>query len=127
MPFHAFFSIAIMSSSTLLAGPYFRALHRPYSVDLLGDQHLGGGIAWALSEVPILLVVAAIFVQWVRADHRESRRLDRTADRAEARGVRRAAGEATPDEPDELTRYNAYLAALADHESTSRRGGPERR
>jgi cytochrome c oxidase assembly factor CtaG/putative copper export protein len=127
MPFHAFFSIAIMSSATLLDGTYYAALHRPYSVDLLADQQLGGGIGWALSEVPILLVVAAIFVQWVRADHRESRRLDRTADRAQERVLRGDAGEATADEPDELTRYNAYLAALADHESTSRRDGPHRR
>jgi hypothetical protein len=66
-------------------------------------------------------------VGWVRADHRESRRLDRTADRAQERVLRGDAGEATADEPDELTRYNAYLAALADHESTSRRDGPHRR
>ena len=53
MPFHAFFSIAIMGGDTVLARGYFRALDRPYSTDLLGDQHLGGGIGWALGELPV--------------------------------------------------------------------------
>jgi cytochrome c oxidase assembly factor CtaG/putative copper export protein len=113
MPFHAFFSIAIMSTSTVLDAAYFRTLDRPYSVDLLADQHLGGGIGWALSEVPVLLVAAAIFVQWARADHREATRLDRTADRAEARIAGRGASRDAAPETDEFSRYNAYLAALA--------------
>jgi cytochrome c oxidase assembly factor CtaG len=122
MPFHAFFSVAIMSTSTLLDAPYFRALDRPYSSDLLADQHLGGGIGWALSELPVLLVAAAIFVQWARADHREATRLDRTADRAEARVARReGATDATTPDTDEFSRYNAYLAALSKQRSADRR------
>lgn len=126
MPFHAFFSIALMSSNTVLDATYYRTLRRPYASDLLTDQHLGGGIGWALSELPILLVVAAIFVQWARADHREASRLDRSADRAAAR-----AGSAEGDQGDQggqrtgqrtvqrtgevdaLTAYNAYLDRLA--------------
>jgi cytochrome c oxidase assembly factor CtaG len=122
MPFHAFFSIAIMSTSTVLDAAYFRALDRPYSVDLLADQHLGGGIGWALSEVPVLLVAAAIFVQWARADHREATRLDRTADRAEARIAGRAVPTEVEPETDEFSRYNAYLAALAQSNSQSGKG-----
>jgi cytochrome c oxidase assembly factor CtaG len=120
MPFHAFFSIAIMSTSTVLDAAYFRTLDRPYSVDLLADQHLGGGIGWALSEVPVLLVAAAIFVQWARADHREAIRLDRTADRAEARLARSESSTDAGAESDEFTRYNAYLSALAHRQSGDR-------
>ena len=107
--FHAFFAIALMNSDQVLAHDYYAALHRPYSTDLLADQQLGGGITWALGELPILLVLAAIFVQWLRADRREAQRTDRRADRAEAQ---RRAGIATPD--DELSLYNARLARLSE-------------
>lgn len=120
MPFHAFFSIAIMSSSTVLNETYFRTLDRPYSTDLLADQHLGGGIGWSLSELPVLLVAAAIFVQWARADHREATRLDRTADRAEARVARRQGSTDATSDADEFSRYNAYLASLSQRPSGQR-------
>jgi cytochrome c oxidase assembly factor CtaG/putative copper export protein len=114
MPFHAFFSVAIMSSDSVLARGYFTALHRPYSTDLLGDQHLGGGIGWALGELPVLLVLGAVFVQWTRTDARDAARFDRDADRASRRAV---TDEAPVD--DELSRYNAYLASLAQREARS--------
>jgi cytochrome c oxidase assembly factor CtaG/putative copper export protein len=115
MTFHAFFSIAIMGGDSVLARSYFQALDRPYSTDLLGDQHLGGGIGWALGELPALLVLGAIFVQWTRTDAHEARRFDRDADRAS----RRAATDGAPVD-DELSRYNAYLASLADRDRRPR-------
>ena len=111
MPFHAFFSVAIMGGDTVLARSYFQSLDRPYSTDLLGDQHLGGGIGWALGELPVLLVLGAVFIQWTRTDAREAARFDRDADRA----GRRAASGNTPVD-DELSRYNAYLASLAERD-----------
>jgi cytochrome c oxidase assembly factor CtaG len=111
MPFHAFFSVAIMGGDTVLARSYFQALDRPYSTDLLGDQHLGGGIGWALGELPVLLVLGAVFVQWTRTDARDAARFDRDADRAS----RRAAAGNTPVD-DELSRYNTYLASLAERD-----------
>ncbi len=100
IPFHAFFAIAVMSSEQLIAGDYFRALDRPFATDLLADQYLGGGIAWAMGEVPLVLVLAAIFVQWIRTDTREARRYDRNAVR---------------DDDAALEAYNAHLADLAEH------------
>jgi cytochrome c oxidase assembly factor CtaG/putative copper export protein len=111
MPFHAFFSVAIMGGDTVLARGYFQSLDRPYSTDLLGDQHLGGGIGWALGELPVLLVLGAVFVQWTRTDARDAARFDRDADRAS----RRAVSGNTPVD-DELSRYNAYLASLAERD-----------
>jgi putative copper resistance protein D len=100
IPFHAFFSIALMSASQVIAEPYWRALDRPYDTDLLADQYLGGGISWAMGEVPLVLVLGALFVQWFRSDTRDARRSDRAADR---------------DADAELTAYNAYLQDLADN------------
>lgn len=103
MSIHAFFSVALMSSTTLLDGGFFAALHRPWFTDLLADQRLGGAIGWAMGEIPILLALIATFIQWVRDDAREAKRLDRAADRADAMGIE-----------DELTAYNRYLAGLGN-------------
>jgi putative copper resistance protein D len=100
IPFHAFFSISVMSSNSVIAESYWRAIDRPYATDLLHDQYVGGSISWAMGEIPLLLVMGAIFVQWIRSDSREARRLDRAADR---------------DEDAELAAYNARLRDLAEH------------
>jgi putative copper resistance protein D len=101
MSIHAFFSIALLSTSTLLDGGFFASLHRTWNLDLLADQHLGGSIGWAMGEIPILLALVATFIQWVRDDSREAKRIDRAAERADAMG-----------EDDELAAYNKFLAQL---------------
>ena len=102
MSIHAFFSIALLSTSSLLDGGYFASLHRTWTTNLLADQHLGGSVGWAMGEIPILIALAATFIQWVRDDSREANRIDRAADRADAMG-----------ENDELAEYNRRLASLA--------------
>jgi len=127
MPLHAFFNIAILSTTALLAGSYFRSLQRPYFTDLLADQHLGAGIGWAMGELPMLMVVVAIGVQWMRSDEREAARFDRQADRAEAAASAVApTGSVQPE--DELSAYNRRLAALARRDARERgpAGGPGR-
>ena len=101
MSIHAFFSISIMSASTLIDSGYFAQLQRPWATDLLADQKLGGSIGWAMGEIPILLALLATFIQWVREDKKEANRIDRAADRAAAMG-----------EDDELAQYNKYLSEL---------------
>ena len=101
MSIHAFFSISLMSASTLLDNGYFALLERPWATDLLADQRLGGAIGWAMGEIPILLALLATFLQWVRQDKKEASRIDRAADRAAAMG-----------EKDDLAIYNQYLAEL---------------
>ncbi len=101
MSIHAFFSISVMSASTLLDNGYFALLERPWATDLLADQKLGGSIGWAMGEIPILLALLAVFLQWVKHDKNEASRIDRAADRAAAMG-----------EDDELAQYNQYLAQL---------------
>ncbi|WP_181767489.1 cytochrome c oxidase assembly protein [Streptomyces albidus (ex Kaewkla and Franco 2022)] len=96
MPFHAFFGIALMMGTEPMISTY---AHPPSSlkVSALSDQVAAGGIAWAFSEIPSVLVLIALVFQWHRSEERQARRLDRAADR---------------DGDKELAAYNAYLASL---------------
>lgn len=80
MPFHAFFGVIVMTSTTLIAGNFYAYMRAPWHDDLLADQHLGGGIAWAAGEIPLLIVVIALCLQWARQDDREAKRKDRHLD-----------------------------------------------
>lgn len=102
MSIHAFFSIALMAATTQLDGGYFATLNRPWLTDLLSDQHTAGSIGWAMGEIPILVALVATFIQWVRDDEREGKRINRAAARSDAMGTK-----------DELSQYNEYLASLA--------------
>jgi cytochrome c oxidase assembly factor CtaG len=80
MPFHAFFGVAIISSSTLLAETYYRYLDLPWA-DLWHAQGAGGSVAWAGGEVPLVFAMIVLGVQWARQDEVEARRRDRHIDR----------------------------------------------
>jgi putative copper resistance protein D len=101
MSIHAFFSVSLMSSSVLVDGGYFATLDRPWWPDLLADQRTGAAFGWAFGEVPILLALAATFVQWIRSDAHEAARIERNSERARKAGI-----------PDEVDRYNEYLKSL---------------
>jgi len=105
MSIHAFFSVALMSTSTLIDGGYFASLKSPWLTDLLADQRLGGSIGWAMGEIPMLLALVATFISWVRDDSRETKRIDKNVERAAAMG-----------QPDELADYNKYLQDLAERD-----------
>ncbi|MCC3650038.1 cytochrome c oxidase assembly protein [Streptomyces sp. S07_1.15] len=96
MPFHAFFGIALMMATAPMVGTY---ADPPVSLglDALADQQAAGGIAWAFSEIPSVIVLVALLYQWHGSEERQARRSDRAADR---------------DGDQELTAYNAYLASL---------------
>jgi len=105
MSIHAFFSVALMSSTTLIDKGYFASMKTPWLVDLLADQKIGGSIGWAMGEIPILLALVATFISWVKDDSREVKRIDRNRARAAAMG-----------RPDELADYNNYLQQLAQRD-----------
>lgn len=107
MSIHAFFSIALMSSTTLLDGGYYSSIGNPLGLNLLENQQAAGAIGWAMGEIPILIALAAVFIQWMRDDRKETIRIDRKAARADAMG-----------EADDLAQYNQFLAELARNEST---------
>ncbi|HEY3995239.1 MAG TPA: cytochrome c oxidase assembly protein [Mycobacterium sp.] len=109
LPLHAFFGVILMGTRKVLGADYYRSLGLSWHTDLLGDQRLGGGIAWAAGELPLVIVMLALLVQWARSDKRTARRLDRAADR---------------DDDADLTAYNAMLAELARGETPKRSGQP---
>ena len=84
MPFHAFLGVAVMGSSTLLAGDYYASLGRTWGPSLERDQEIAGGLLWASGDLVALVVLGALFVQWARASEREAQREDRRLDRLEA-------------------------------------------
>ncbi|MDH6623128.1 putative membrane protein [Streptomyces sp. LBL] len=96
MPFHAFFGIALMMASTPMVET-FKNPPASLGIDALSDQNAAGGIAWAFSEIPSVLVLIALLFQWYRSEQRQAKRTDRAADR---------------DGDKELEAYNAYLASL---------------
>jgi cytochrome c oxidase assembly factor CtaG/putative copper export protein len=102
LPLHAFFGVVLMGTRKVIGADYYRSLGLSWHTDLLGDQRLGGGIAWAAGELPLVIVMLALLVQWARSDKRTARRLDRAAER---------------DDDAELTAYNAMLAELARRET----------
>jgi putative copper resistance protein D len=109
LPLHAFFGVVLMGTRQVLGADYYRSLGLAWHTDLIGDQRLGGGIAWAAGEVPLVVVMIALLVQWARSDKRTARRLDRAADL---------------DDDAELAAYNAMLAELARRETPGRSGSP---
>jgi cytochrome c oxidase assembly factor CtaG len=102
LPFHAFFGVILMSMQSVIGLQFYRGLGLPWVHDLLADQRLGGGIAWASGELPLIVVIIALLTQWARADEREARRSDRKAD---------ADGDA------DLEAYNAMLRKLAGRDT----------
>ncbi|GGF50008.1 membrane protein [Marmoricola endophyticus] len=103
-PFHAFFGIALMSAPDLIVD-FYRNPPASWGIDVLHDQAVAGGIAWATSEVPTLLLAGVILVEWIRSDKREAARHDRSEDRT---------GDAA------LTAYNEQLAAMARRDASLR-------
>jgi putative copper resistance protein D len=103
MSIHAFFAIAILATTTLIDGGYYGSLQTPWLGDLLADQHAAGSIAWAMGEIPIIFALIATFIQWMRDDSREAKRIDRNEARMAAMG-----------EPDDLAQYNSYLSKLQE-------------
>ncbi|GAA2984637.1 cytochrome c oxidase assembly protein [Streptosporangium longisporum] len=104
MPFHAFFGIALMSMTTVLAAEWYDQLGRTWGPSAVADQQAGGAIAWGFGEIPTLIVLLALAFQWWRADDRGARHADRRAEASAARTG--GSGDSRLDD------YNDYLARL---------------
>lgn len=85
LPFHAFLGLALMSQERILAADWYGSLGRDWGPTLSQDQYAAGGLLWITGDLVGVLVLAVLFVQWMRASEREARRVDRELDRMEAR------------------------------------------
>jgi cytochrome c oxidase assembly factor CtaG/putative copper export protein len=99
MAFHAFFGLSLMTGSGLLLADWYGAMG--WGTSALEDQRVGGGIAWSVGEIPTVALAIVVAIMWSRSDDRESKRLDRKADR---------------DGDADLEEYNRQLAKLAAHD-----------
>lgn len=95
---HGFFAVALMMSTEPIAPEWYGIVRPDWITDALRDSLDGGQVAWGVGEIPNLIVLIAIAVQWSRSDARDAVRLDRQADR---------------DEDAELRAYNERLGALS--------------
>jgi putative copper resistance protein D len=106
MAIHAFFSISLLATSTLIDNGFYSSQNIPWlGTGILDDQRAGGSVSWAMGEIPIILALIATFILWMRDDAKETRRIDRNEERKAAMG-----------EPDELAQYNEYLKSLSTRE-----------
>jgi putative copper resistance protein D len=94
---HTFFALAIMQSTTPVGEIWYAQVQPPWIFNLLKDTYTGGGIAWAVGEIPTLILAILVVVQWAKSDSRLANRLDRAAQR---------------DGDSELKSYNERLAKL---------------
>ncbi|WP_317231127.1 cytochrome c oxidase assembly protein [Clavibacter sp. MX14-G9D] len=101
MAFHAFFGLAIMSGTEVLAVDWWRAIGVLDDAGLLADQGTGGGIAWGAGELPVVLVALMVVRQWSASEQRAATRNDRAALR---------------DDDAALRAYNDRLGQLDRHD-----------
>ncbi len=95
---HAFFAVILMMTTVQLAPQWYGIVRPDWVTNPVQDAVFGGQVAWGISEIPSLIVLIAIAVQWSRSDDREAKRKDRQADR---------------DGDAELNAYNEHLAKLS--------------
>ena len=96
---HAFFGVAMMMGNYLLAPDFFRTLDLPWVDSLIADQQLGGGIAWGIGELPVVVLAIMVGLEWASSDDRERKRYDRKAGR---------------DDDAELRAYNEHLSRMGE-------------
>ncbi|MCH8564292.1 bifunctional copper resistance protein CopD/cytochrome c oxidase assembly protein [Nesterenkonia sp. LB17] len=101
MVFHAFLAVAMTSSDQLIQASWFGNMGYDWGFTALEDQRSGGELMWALGEIPAILMSFVAGVIWSREDKRETRRLDREADRTQNA---------------ELNDYNDMFAEMAERD-----------
>jgi cytochrome c oxidase assembly factor CtaG len=80
----AVLGIAVIASTSLLAGSYYHGLARPWGPTLATSQVLGGGVLWILGDIVGLPFLAAQLIQMMREDEAEARVIDAELDAQEA-------------------------------------------
>ncbi|MCA0143822.1 cytochrome c oxidase assembly protein [Blastococcus sp. LR1] len=78
-PLHAFFAVALMMAIRPVVGA-FEDPPRDWGIDVMTDQLAAGNIVWGFGEVPSIIAVAIVFLQWTRSEARRTKSSDRHVD-----------------------------------------------
>ena len=70
----------IYASSTVRY-PHYETVIRPFGVDALSDQRLGGSLMWAMSMVIDSIWLAVAVSDWFKSEERRSKRVDQEIER----------------------------------------------
>jgi putative copper resistance protein D len=89
-------SIAVMTSSSLLAAGYYGTVTRTWGPSRSWDQTIGGGLMLTVAEVVAVPFIAIIYRAWIREDAGHAAALDRALDVAEERRVMDARDDEGP-------------------------------
>jgi cytochrome c oxidase assembly factor CtaG len=80
----AFFGIAVIADTNLIAGPYYHAVGYPWGPQLATSQVIGGGILWILGDLVGLPFLAVQLIQMMREDQAEAAVIDAELDARDA-------------------------------------------
>ena len=78
-PLHAFFAVVLMMATT----PVVRTFANPppeWGVDVMTDQLAAGNIVWGFGEVPSIIAVIIVYLQWTRSEEKQKEAGDRRSD-----------------------------------------------
>lgn len=82
VPFHAVLGVALLGTTTVIAGDVYAEVGRTWGASALADQRTGAGILWGVGELFSVTLGAVVLVSWMRHSEREARRHDRQLDAA---------------------------------------------
>jgi cytochrome c oxidase assembly factor CtaG len=80
----AFFGIAVIADTNLIAGPYYHAVGYPWGPSLATSQVIGGGVIWILGDLVGLPFLAVQLIQMMREDQAEAAVIDAELDARDA-------------------------------------------
>lgn len=106
MPVHLYFGVYLMQLNTVMGEPFYQSIDLPWNPDLLHDQKVGGGIAWAFGQFPLVIVFGTLFIEWLSKDREEAAVFD---------------AKAKEDHDMDLDDYNAMLANLSGGDAEAER------
>lgn len=98
-PMHVLLGVPIMTGNEIFALDYYTELGRTWGPTLLEDQQTGGGLLWVFGDVVTVGFLAGLYLQWLRSDARDARRIDRQLDRIHGDAARIPVPWAVPPEP----------------------------
>ena len=95
----AFFGIAVIADTNLIARAHYLAVGYPYGPSLATSQVIGGGIIWILGDFVGLPFLAVQLIQLMRADAAEAEVIDAELDARDAARAQRTAASRPDAEP----------------------------